>query len=168
MAACGCSSEATPLIRTQSGNPRNSPLIILGTLCTPGWWLGLGCCDQIARDQFGKSEISARRFFVFLLSELNQGQAPCYQLSCGGSSKISIRFICCIFILLFKTHSSDEIYQIPSHIKECLRHKNILLNENIFREKRPGKICWTRSSNTSTSSRGRTSGCGIKTMIIKR
>ena len=165
MARCGCSSEATPLICTQSGNPRNSPLIILGTLCTPGWWLGLGCCDQIARDQFGKSEISARRFFVFLLSELNPGHAISYRVAAAAKY---LGFICCIFILLFKTHSSDEIYQIPSHIKECLRHKNILLNENIFREKRPGKICWTRSSNTSTSSRGRTSGCGIKTMIIKR
>ena len=80
MATCGCSSEATPLIRTQSRNPRNSPLIILGTLCTPGWWLGLGCCDQIARDQFGKSEISARRFFVFLLSELNPGHAISYRV----------------------------------------------------------------------------------------
>ena len=72
MARCGCSSEATPLIRTQSGNPRNSPLIILGTLYSPGRWL-VGCCDQIARDQFGKSEISARRFFVFF--SLNSTQA---------------------------------------------------------------------------------------------
>ena len=165
MAACGCSSEATPLIRTQSGNPRNSPLIILGTLCTPGWWLGLGCCDQIARDQFGKSEISARRFFVFLLSELNPGHAISYRVAAAAKYLYALSGVFLYFCL---KHIPQEIYQIPSHIKECLRHKNILLNENIFREKRPGKICWTRSSNTSTSSRGRTSGCGIKTMIIKR
>ena len=168
MAPWGCSSEATPLIRTQSGNPRNSPLISLGTLCTPGWWPGLGCCDQIARDQFGKSEISARRFFGF--SSLWTQPGPGYQLSCGGSSK-NIYALSAVFLYFCLKHipqTSDEIYQIPSHIKECLRHKNILLNENIFREKRPGRICWTRSSNTSTSSRGRTSGSDTKTMIIKR
>lgn len=117
MAPWGCSSEATPLIRTQSGNPRNSPLISLGTLCTPGWWPGLGCCDQIARDQFGKSEISARRFFGF--SSLWTQPGPGYQLSCGGSSK-NIYALSAVFLYFCLKHIPQTRY-----IKFQVTSKNV-------------------------------------------